>query len=98
MRIVAVAGVLLLGVAGLAGCGGGDKPVASASPAVTPSPTSTSDPSWVTARIKLGAMPCGVVSDATAVWVSLFGDNTLDRIDPKTNTVTDTLKVGKSPC
>ncbi len=75
----------------------------SSSPVAAPSPSpspSASAPAYVVARVDLGgdAKPCGVVGDGSAVWVSGFNSNTLYRIDPVTNAITDRVPTGGAPC
>ena len=41
--------------------------------------------------------PCGIAYDGTALWVSNYRDDTVVRIDPATNEVTDTLSMGPVP-
>jgi YVTN family beta-propeller protein len=49
-------------------------------------------------RIKVGQMPCGVVVADGKVWVTNYGDDTLQSIDPKTNRASAPIKVGDQPC
>jgi len=60
----------------------------------------------VVARIKVKSVracpqfpqSCGEAAAGDgAVWVSLVPDNTVERIDPQTNTVTETIPVGPQP-
>jgi YVTN family beta-propeller protein len=48
-------------------------------------------------RLRAGADPAAVATDARAVWVANTGDNSVSRIDPRTNTVTQAIAVGKGP-
>jgi YVTN family beta-propeller protein len=50
------------------------------------------------ARIRLGQQPCGIVATPTRIWVSNYGDGTLQWIDPATNRHGPTVAVGASPC
>ena len=48
--------------------------------------------------IRTDAKPCGVVEGFGAMWVTNYGSATLQRIDPQTNRVTGSVKVGENPC
>ena len=48
--------------------------------------------------IRTDVQPCGVVAGFGAIWVTNYASGTLQRIDPATNRVTATLKVGAQPC
>ncbi len=73
-------------------------PSRSADPSPLSTPLPVADPAYVVARIHVGAQPCGVVAEPSAVWISTFGSNALHRIDPQTDTVTDVVPVGAAPC
>jgi YVTN family beta-propeller protein len=76
----------------LVGCSTSRPPVAvsSAPPRVVALPAA--------ARIHLGSQPCGIVATPTRVWVSNYGDGTLQWIDPATNQPGPPIAVGASPC
>jgi YVTN family beta-propeller protein len=48
-------------------------------------------------KLRAGADPVAIATDARAVWVANAGDNSLSRIDPRTNRVVQAIGVGKSP-
>jgi YVTN family beta-propeller protein len=48
-------------------------------------------------RLRAGADPVAIATDARAVWVANAGDNSVSRIDPRTNRVTQAIAVGKGP-
>ena len=48
-------------------------------------------------RLRAGANPVAIATDARAVWVANAGDNSVSRIDPRTNTVTQAIAVGNGP-
>jgi YVTN family beta-propeller protein len=48
-------------------------------------------------RLRAGADPVAIATDARAVWVANAGDESVSRIDPRTNAVTQAIAVGKSP-
>ena len=52
------------------------------------------EPAYVDRRVRLGAKPCGIVATADRVWVSNYGDGTLQSIDRATGKVT---YVGTTP-
>jgi DNA-binding beta-propeller fold protein YncE len=65
----------------------------------SPSPSVAEPKVKPIARITTGAKPCGVTIAAGYVWVSNFGDSTVVRIDPATNTLAGApAKTGGSPC
>ena len=52
----------------------------------------------VLAVVKVGTTPQdGVIAPDGSVWVPNLGDGTVSRIDPKTNRVTATVRVGPKP-
>jgi len=52
----------------------------------------------VTADVPVGTFPVdGVVGPDGLVWIPNQGDNSVSRIDPATNKVVDTVKVGPLP-
>ena len=55
-------------------------------------------PSYVVARLDVGQKPCAVEGGFGSVWVSVYGDDKLVRIDPVTHRVLATVKTGTSPC
>jgi YVTN family beta-propeller protein len=48
-------------------------------------------------RLRAGADPVAIATDARAVWVANAGDNSVSRIDPRTNSVIQAIAVGKGP-
>ena len=52
----------------------------------------------VVARIQTPRAPCGIGSGYGAVWVATDGGGTVSRIDPATNRVTRSVRVGRSAC
>lgn len=87
----------LLALVLVTGCGGSDPeppPLAGASDG---SP-SAADPAYVTARVALGAKPCGIQQAGDRVWVSNYGDGTLQRIDRSTGAAGPPVEVGSEPC
>lgn len=62
-------------------------------------PTSTpADAAYITLRVTLGRQPCGVLSAAGSVWVSLYGEDRVVRLDPATGAVRGSTPTGKAPC
>jgi hypothetical protein len=53
-------------------------------------------PAYIAATISVGDTPSGVAVAPSGVWVTNFWDLTVSRIDPATNTVLQTIKVGTS--
>src|SRR3954449_8339837 len=49
-------------------------------------------------KLLTGEQPCGEVEGFGSMWISNFGSSTLSRIDPATNKVIATIKLGDSPC
>jgi peptide/nickel transport system substrate-binding protein len=49
------------------------------------------------AEARVGTGPHGVASGARAVWVTNTDDNSVSRIDPKSNAVVQTIPVGQAP-
>jgi YVTN family beta-propeller protein len=64
----------------------------------SPSLSSTGDPAYIAARVHMGHLPCGVVAGPERVWVSNYGDGTLQWIDPTTNQPGPPITVGAAPC
>ena len=79
-----VAFVLILALTGCSSAPRSSSPTATAIPGVT--------------IIKVGQRPCASVPTTDAMWVTNYGDGTISRIDPTTNTVTATDPVGTQPC
>jgi streptogramin lyase len=52
----------------------------------------------VVARVVTPRAPCGVGSGYGAVWVATDGGGTISRIDPSTNRVTRSVRVGRTAC
>jgi YVTN family beta-propeller protein len=48
--------------------------------------------------IRTDLQPCGVIEGFGAIWVSNYAAGTLQRIDPATNRVTGSVKIGAEPC
>jgi YVTN family beta-propeller protein len=48
-------------------------------------------------RLRAGADPVAIATDARTVWVANAGDNSVSRIDPRNNAVTQAIAVGKGP-
>jgi YVTN family beta-propeller protein len=95
-----LASLALLAVVLVAGCGG-------SGPAASPpgrtgsgsgSPSAAPDPAYVTARVALGAKPCGIQQAGDRVWVSNYGDGTLQWIDRASGEAGATIDVGSEPC
>jgi virginiamycin B lyase len=53
---------------------------------------SVTDPS-----IRVGSSPAGLATGEGSVWVTNAGAGTVDRVDPETNEVSDTLAAGSGP-
>lgn len=86
----------------LAGCGGDDGPATttprSSGTATATSPAASPDPAYVTARVGLGSKPCGIQLAGDRVWVSNYGDGTLQWIDRATGKASGPVEVGNRPC
>jgi DNA-binding beta-propeller fold protein YncE len=65
--------------------------------ALLPLAFASSDPALLT-RIPTPAAPCGVGSGYGAVWVATDGGGTVSRVDPTSNRVTRSIRVGRSAC
>jgi YVTN family beta-propeller protein len=50
----------------------------------------------VTARIKVGARPCGVAVGADSLWVDGYGTDSVERVDPQSMQVVARIPVGPS--
>ena len=51
----------------------------------------------IAAQIPVGAAPAGVAAGPDAIWVTNTDDQTVSRIEPRTNAVVQTLRVGAGP-
>jgi YVTN family beta-propeller protein len=102
MSLPAVVRMAALGLSmGLvASCAGtsGSAESSHGSPAPTPTATQTRKPSYVVARVALGTKPCGIIVGAERVWVSNYGDGTLQSIDRDTDAASEPIDVGTGPC
>jgi YVTN family beta-propeller protein len=101
MRSAGVTRWLAIGaaVSVLVGCtNSGPTPTGSASAASVPAETAPPTVLPAAARIRLGHQPCGIVATPTRIWVSNYGDGTLQWIDPATNRPGPPIPVGASPC
>ena len=93
---LAVSGLLLAGCGGSSSAGAArhpGPPVGSSSPSA-----SASLPSYVVARLDVGSQPCAVEGGYGSVWVSVYGDDKLIRIDSTTHQIVARIKTGTSPC
>jgi YVTN family beta-propeller protein len=92
----------LLALVLVTGCGGpapehagqGRSPSGSSSR----SPSPAADPAYVTDRVALGAKPCGIQQAGARVWVSNYGDGTLQWIDRSSGAAGPPVEVGSEPC
>jgi YVTN family beta-propeller protein len=92
---------VLVSVALFTGACAGSSSAPSAGGSATPTPsTSTTSalPAYVVARLDVGNQPCAVEGGFGSVWVSVYTDNQLVRIDPATHRVIARTKTGTSPC
>jgi streptogramin lyase len=91
-------------VAVATGCGGSSSrsaaPAASTSPYVAPTPTPAPIPRGVLAQIKmpLGSAPTGLTAGFGSLWVEQHHGTDVVRVDPRTDKVIATVKVGHSGC
>ena len=60
--------------------------------------TQPSDPAYVRARIRVGSRPCGVAATPTKVWVSNYGNGTVQWVSVATNQPSAPIRVGTRPC
>jgi YVTN family beta-propeller protein len=49
-------------------------------------------------HVQVGHLPCATLGAAGAVWVALYGDNAVRRIDPATLKVSAPITTGAQPC
>jgi YVTN family beta-propeller protein len=89
-RLVLTASILATGAACAPSAPTGERPPAASSAAPLELP--------VRARVHMGHLPCGVLVTPTRVWVSNYGDDTVQWIDPATNQAGPPIAVGHSPC
>jgi YVTN family beta-propeller protein len=92
---LALAAVLALA---LVGCGGSEPQRPSRSAVGSGSSSTVSDPVYIADRVALGAKPCGIQQAGDRVWVSNYGDGTLQWIDRSTGAAGPTIEVGSEPC
>jgi len=85
----ALLGISLAAAAASTGAAGKPKP--------KPKPPPNYGP-IVKKTIHTDAQPCAPVEGFGSIWVSNFGSNTLQRIDPATNRVTGRVDIGAQPC
>lgn len=88
----------LLAVALVAGCGGSDPATPSGGRSSAGSPSPAPGPAYVTARVAVGTKPCGIQQAGDRVWVSNYGDGTLQWIDRGTGAAGPPVEVGDEPC
>jgi YVTN family beta-propeller protein len=62
------------------------------------SPTTTARPAYVVASLDAGNTPCAVEGGFGSVWVSVYGDDTVLRIDPESREVIAHIDAGIAPC
>src|SRR4051812_45609517 len=91
-RVAVLAAFTALAV-GLAACGG-DGGGGSAPAAASASPSSARPG----VHNAVGTSPCGVLVAAGSVWVSLYGDSELLRLDPSTLALKGKAKTARGPC
>jgi YVTN family beta-propeller protein len=92
------AAVTLLALVLVAGCAGSADDPAHHGAARSGSPSAEADPAYVTARVALGAKPCGIQQAGDRVGVSNYGDGTLQWIDREAHLAGPTIEVGSEPC
>jgi YVTN family beta-propeller protein len=103
-RMPSLPGVVRLSALGLtlglvASCGATGSPTeGSHTKTSTPTAQPSHAPSYVVARIALGTKPCGIVVAGQRVWVSNYGDGTLQSIDRGTRVASEPIEVGTGPC
>jgi len=96
VRALAVVTAVVLGLAGGATLPVAEAPVAAA--AVPANALSELDESGrVVASVLVGTNPTAVVAGGGAIWVLNAGDSTVQRINPSTHTVEQTIEVGQDP-
>jgi streptogramin lyase len=84
--------------AAVTACGGsGSPPAGQASGASTPS-TGSATPSYVVASLEAGDKPCAVEGGFGSVWVSVYKDDAVLRIDPESHEVLARVKTDFAPC
>src|SRR5689334_6350484 len=97
-----VAAVVALAVVALAaGCQAGSAQGQGAageprSSAASPSPTVAALPA--AHRTRIGGKPCGVLVVGDDVWVSVYAEDRLVRVDRRTGAVKSSTDVGSQPC
>jgi len=90
--------LVTVAVAGLAG--GATLPLVEAQPAAAVPANAVSeldDKGRVVASTPVGTNPTAVVAGGGAIWVLNAGDSTVQRINPETHDVVDTIQVGQQP-
>ena len=91
--------VVAVAVAGLAG--GATLPLAEAPVAAAAVPANAvselDENGQVVASVPVGTNPTAVVAGGGAIWVLNAGDNTVQRINPSTHAVEQTIEVGQDP-
>ncbi len=74
------------------GCGGDSSGESSSAPAPLAQPPAGAT---IVATISVGGRPGGIVVGEGAVWVKNHADETVSRINPRTNEVTATIRIGR---
>src|SRR5215218_8098613 len=95
MRLASGPALGLLAIA-LAGCSG--DPAVRSEPDHVASTGSASAPSYIADRITLGSKPCGIQVAGDRVWVSNYGDATVQWFDRRSAALSAPVQVGSEPC
>ena len=85
----------------LAGCGGGSSGRATSVPSPSPTPivpTAKAIAPSAVRTVAVGSKPCAATYDGVDVWVSLYGDDEVVALEPRTGRVRRTLRTGLTPC
>lgn len=73
-------------------------PLAACIVLVEASGAATSSPQLIARVSTRGAKPCGSAVYGRSLYVANYGSGTLARVDPRTNKVSKTIRVGDGPC
>jgi YVTN family beta-propeller protein len=86
---------LVLAIVVLSGCGGSG---GTATPAKHSGSVGPPVPPYVADRTALGSKPCGIQVAGDRVWVSNYGDGTVQWFDRHTGAASPPVEVGNQPC
>ena len=81
-----------------AGCTAAPTPTSASSPRTPDTATAAAASPAAVLRARVGGKPCGVLALGHQVWVSVYAEDAVRRVDRTTGAVSAPVTVGSQPC